>query len=523
MNFLKRAMTSVTRRPGKSVILLLLVFILGTVISGAIAVDGAVSNTDANLRRNLRPLVTFEQDWQARNEYIEESGLSWEEFPQETLTPSLVREIGALEYVEHFEYSIPVGVQTPDLVEFRFGREDEGMGWVDSGLTHLNLRGTSETELLQVREGVLELVEGRSFTEAELTTVSEVNPVIVSRGFANQNNLSLNSTFEIPVTVNLPHPEGEWMWDPEWDASEESTFAEEIFVFEIIGLVDSAEEVDLEDQSNAGWELRSRAEGALRNLHVPNPVAEAIIQFQSDAWVEMALDLGEELDPWMQMEIQEQQDQEERPVTSVMVLRDALEIDAFRAEAEELLPEFWRIVDLSNAFGDISSSMETLQGIAGWVLWVSVGATLLILSLLITLFLRDRRYEMGVYLALGEKKGRIISQILLEVVVTAVVGITLAVFTGNMISGAMSQNMLRNELIAAQQQQDNSFGMEWNEFSELGFNQEMSIDEMMDAFDVSLNMETIGLFYAVGLGAAIFSTIVPVVYVVTLNPKKVLM
>jgi len=516
MNFFKRALTSIQRRPGKTVILLLLVFILGTVISGAIAVEGAVSNTNRNLRHNLRPIVTFEEDWQARDEYIEANGLDWDDVPEEFLTPAMVREIGRLPYVEHYEYSIGTGLETTELTEYHFGMEDmdSGMFVRDSEMAWIPIRGTSESELLQVREGIFEIVDGRTFTDAEITAATDVHPVIVSSGFARVNDLSINDTFTVPIRVNLPHPDGSW--DENWEASDESTFAEEVFEFQIIGLIDPVEEIDPSD-----WEARDRVENGLRTMHMPNVTVEAISNFQLDAMIEMFEYLGDEVDEWTQAWIERLREQDELPVTSVMVLNDALDIDAFREEAMELLPAFWRVLDMSNAFNDISTSMESLQNIATWVLRVAIGATLLILSLLITLFLRDRRHEMGVYLALGEKKGRIVSQILLEVTMTAVIGITLAVFTGNMISGAMSRNMLRNELAA--QQEDNHFHMEWNEFNNLGLNQTMSHDDMLEAFDTSPTLGTIGLFYVVGLGAVIFSTIAPVMYVVALNPKKVLM
>jgi len=521
MNFFKRALTSIQRRPGKTIILLLLVFILGTVISGAIAVEGAVSNTNRNLRHNLRPIVTFEQDWQAREEYIEENGLDWEDVPEEFLTPSVVREIGALPYVEHYEYSISAGLETTALTEYHFGMSDgdAGMFHRDSDMAWVPIRGTSESELLQVRERIFEIVDGRTFTDAEITSISDIHPVIVSRGFAAVNNLSVNDTFEVPVTVNLPYP-GDGGWSEGWEASDESTFAEEVFEFQVIGLIDPVEDIDPNDHSEEGWQQRERVENGLRTIHMPNATVEAINLFQLDAIIEMHESLGE-MDEWTQAWLEQLANLEEIPVTSVMVLNDALDIEAFREEATEMLPAFWGVLDMANSFNDISTSMESLQSIAGWVLWVSIGATLLILSLLITLFLRDRRHEMGVYLALGEKKGRIVSQILLEVTMTAVVGITLAVFTGNMISGMMSRNMLRNELAA--QQDDNHFFVEWNEFHALGLNQTMSHEDMMEAFDTSLNLGTIGLFYIVGLGAVIFSTAAPVIYVVTLNPKKVLM
>lgn len=532
MNFLKRAVTSITRRPGKSIILLLLIFILGTVISGAIAVDGAVSNTDANLRRGMRPIVTFQADDEAIRAYMEENGLSWEDPDAPTLeplTPEMVREIGELPYVEHYEYSVPAYIEVPGFRNFSVWNPDEAD---NSGgdLAWLQVRGTSTPDLLQVREGVVDLVEGQTFTEEELRNYADVNPVILSAGFARLNNLSVGDIIEFPQRMLFPQPSG--MWDENWGLNPENVFYEQIHTFQIIGLIDSPIEIDHEDNSQENQQLLNRLSAVLSTIHTSNSVAEEIARFQQEQYqlmlnhmIETGMDLPEYMDSEIESLENNPSDEGENQIhiSSIMILNDPLEIDAFKEATENILPEFWIVESLAGGFDAISSSMETLQSIAFWVLVVSVGATLLILSLLITLFLRDRRYEMGVYLALGEKKGKIVTQILLEVVSIAVIGITLAVFTGNMISDVMSRNMLRNEIAAEQNSTDSSMGMTWNEFDQLGLNNEMSPEEMLEAFNVSLNISTIGLFYAVGLGAVIFSTIVPVVYVVTLNPKKVLM
>lgn len=64
-----------------------------------------------------------------------------------------------------------------------------------------------------------------------------------------------------------------------------------------------------------------------------------------------------------------------------------------------MLPEFYIVSDVSSAFSNLESSMERMLWIADIVLVVSMVTTLLILSLLITLFLRDHRYVMGIYLS----------------------------------------------------------------------------------------------------------------------------
>jgi len=379
--------------------------------------------------------------------------------------------------------------------------------------------------LFEVQEGVIEIVDGRTFTAAEMETVDDVHPVVISRGLAELNHLSVGSTFEIPLIAFLPQLGNSW--DPTWYDDPDNIFSEEMIRFEVIGTFDLAPDASEGNESNDDFMAEMFNFERVNTFFLPNTSAEMIQRFQDESRREAATYLIERdgltpddilgFDP---------STEHETSVTSMMELHDSQDLESFRAAAEPLLPDFWEIEDLSNTFDDISSSMETLQGIANWILWVSLGATLIILSLIITLFLRDRRYEMGVYLALGEKKSKVVSQVLIEVVTTAIEGITLAVFTGSIISNTMARTMLRNELTAEQSNHTNmSFGVAFGEQSleSMGFAEEMSPEAMIEAFDVSLDGGTIGLFYIIGLGAVILGTVAPVMYIVTLNPKKVLM
>ena len=522
MNFFKRATTSILRRPGKTIILLLLVFILGSVIAGAISVEGAISNTDANLRSRMQPIVSIGFDHEAWNltidwEALEEGDMDpWLQQPR--LTPTHVREIGALPYVAFYDYMITAGLRS-----FELERYEGGESWRQEGMPEwFSLRGTSNTEIVKIEEGIIDLVNGRQFEAHELTPGGERAPAIISEAFANQNNLSIGSVFELYEVILFPtDPDDDqgWFWGPEM-YEEDNIYARVGMEFEVVGLYDILLDPEMTQNDQEYWSRRNN----LNNIYVPNWALEDVqrrsVAAQLSVWDAVDYDAPD----WVTDVIGNEEAHQTR-ILPLFILEDPAHMDEFRAAAEDLLPEYHIFEDLSSAFDDIASSMATLQSIADWILYVSIGATLLILSLLITLFLRDRRYEMGVYLALGEKKGRIISQILMEVVVTSVIGITLAVFAGNLISGMISQNMLSNELRAQVEQDDNMhWGGDWTVFDEIGIpTNDMSVDEMMEAFEVSLSIETIGLFYAVGLGAVILSTMMPVVYVVTLNPKKVLM
>jgi putative ABC transport system permease protein len=188
-------------------------------------------------------------------------------------------------------------------------------------------------------------------------------------------------------------------------------------------------------------------------------------------------------------------------------------------------------VDNSASYQYIATPMKNMDWIASIILIVSIGATLVILSLLITLFLRDRRHEMGIYLSLGESKLRVAGQILTEVLLIGIIAITLSLFTGNVIAGNLSGRMLNNQIVAEQENQATNSGSTVYDkrmgpisgLDMLGYDSAFSEQELIDSYTVKLGFDTFALFYLVGLGTLLVSTVVPILYVTRLNPKKILM
>ncbi|MCL1989452.1 MAG: ABC transporter permease [Defluviitaleaceae bacterium] len=517
MNFFKRAITSISRTSTKSFILLGVVFILGIVISGATSVELAIRHTEMHLRQQMPALVSFSKDNHAEEMALQTSGLSWEEWfathHHDTLTADLAREIGALPYVDHYEYAIQLEIESATLKDYQFGMESGdfllGGRWSDSGMDWLQLQGTSESELLQVSQGVIEIIDGETFNEAHLQASSGISPAIVSTGFANLNDLSIGSMMTFHQYVLIPPPEGE-RWNDEWHHDPDNRFAEAVFEFEIIGIFDLVEAVSLYDTSDQGFLAQQRARNVMRPIHVPNDAIEAILNFQRTSWREMAAQL--ELDDGWNEDIR---------VSAVMLLHDPLDLELFREAAEKILPEFWYVEDLLHDFEAVAQSMSNIQEIARWMLWGTIASSLMVLSVLLMLFLYDRRHEIGVYLALGERKFKISLQILTETLLIAIVGITFSVAAGNLLAAFISRMLVRSEWSSMQVRHVSE--LDWNNpLNQMSLNAVVSIEETLEILRVSIGIETMGLFYLIGIGTVVLSTLIPLLYIVRFNPKSIL-
>ena len=375
MNILKRATTSILRRLGKTIILLLLVFILGTVIAGAISVRGAINITEENLRAGIPPIVSISHDWELQSELYQDmlyEGMDDEEIMEYfrdlrvenemTITAELVRTIGELPYVRDFDYSITTRMYSFDLV--RYDEEHTEM-WDDLAL--LDLVGGSNLNLVQIEQGIIEIVSGRTFEDSEILpdddTVRSV--AIVSDVWADANNLSLGSTFTLYSFVQIQGMTYSLL--QEWFLQEEIINERVGVEFDIIGIFRVVGERIENPQTSEEFNLASQQKSVLNRIYVPNWILESV-SIRAQEVFQSAWDAVDFDHPWDDFD-SDQEDEIGTAVVPLFVLEDARQIPDFQEAAEELLPMFHRFDDFSNSFVDIESSMNTLQGIANWILF----------------------------------------------------------------------------------------------------------------------------------------------------------
>ncbi|GAA4076861.1 FtsX-like permease family protein [Amphibacillus indicireducens] len=155
-----------------------------------------------------------------------------------------------------------------------------------------------------------------------------------------------------------------------------------------------------------------------------------------------------------------------------------------------------------------------MSTLSRYVLMAAIFATILIAGLVVLLFLRDRKHELGIYLSLGEKRSRVIGQILIEVMVVAFVGVTLSLFSGNFIAGQISHTLIKTDETADFEQVD---------YINKDLTSDLTVDDVIGLYEVKLNANYILVFYSVGLATIFISTLLPLIYIVRLNPKQILM
>jgi len=504
MNELKKAWISVTRRWGKSILYFMLIILLAMIAVGGYSVYIATGATTTNLRNRMPAILTvrYVQDIEEVTRIYEETG-TWEQPPNPT--PEFIRQIGQFPQVAFYDFSIDLGwwsVFATDLTPFRdeffppmFGDYIEGLG------TALRPRGVTSTDFIRTREGVIELVAGRTFTADELENSTTYIPILISTGLANANNLSIGSLIESHVTTQSHSYQGGGIYSTDREAP--PVYSQD-FALEVIGIFEpKIAEITAEMEMDEAFQLNRIATDVHRRIYLPNFAAEEM--FNARVYGE-TLVWGEEFvlaDVFLH---------------SFFVLKSPELISQFMLQVENLDGN-WEVFDLSGGFDQLSGAMQNFAMISSSVLIFSIFISIILIILVILLYLKDRKTEIGAYLALGCSKSKIISQLLIEHIPLAMVALLIAIILGQIFAQEISQNLLISEL---ETQSTVEVVQGYDPLSNLGYRFIISTDEMFESYEVGLEIGAILAFLVGGFIVVFVSTLIPVYITVNKNPKQLL-
>ena len=500
MNFLKRSFLSIVRRKGKTIILLAIVFILGNIMAYGVAINQATENIDTNLKKSLGGYVMIQADYNALNDaYNNGNEKIYEEYQRMSL--DTIKTIGQSSYVKYYDYSMNLYFYQSDLKNCT--AESDGAVYYGSSREMMSAKGVQYAPIMDAEEGKINIVDGRAFTEDEVNNGKYV--AVISKAFAELNNLHVGDTMKL-----LNDIEDYNKYD---DTSTPTIYASQDVVYEIIGIFDVNKD-NFQANSNKNEEkswLDYQLQEMYNTLYTPNEALINELKFTFEKYAELFKDEeGYDFTSFNQTDY----------YTPIYVLNNPEDIDNFEKEITSLLPEYYTLNYSTDSYDQVSTSIKQMGNIAKTILIGSIIATIVILTLVIVLFLRDRKQEFGIYLALGESKLKLLGQIVVEVMCVAFVAISLSLFTGNVIAKSLSSNMLQQQLEKNSNEDNSYYYTSYSNYSYLG---EVSNEDVLAAYDIQLGINYIIMIYAIGLSTTLVSTVAPMIYTTRLKPKKILM
>jgi len=531
MNLLNRALISIKRQPIKNGMLLILIFTLGIVMSVAISAQTAIVAMEEQVMMRVPAVSTIQLDNVAiaseMGVHIRDSRI-WDETELPTINEILA--VANLPYVRAYDFYLHIGLFSRDLdwavLELDESRltgislrdAEQAMSglrfWNDDNAEIFNFRGVSNPEITDIKAGLLSLVSGRTFYENEID--NEAMVAIISQTFAQANNLSIGSVFPIHSAVHDQIEmvnEGIYSFAQAW-LDERFMVHHEILEFEVIGIFDVEREWDYQNYQGQDVFTTLNDLATLHNrIYIPVTVADRVLRTEHEAGLELLIQMRGlwSHEAWPELD-------QEPELQAIFLLYDPRNLTTFTEQANELLPDFWQVVDLSDSFRQVIASMDTVLEIADLILWLALAATITVLTLTLVMLFRERRQEVGIYMALGAKKSSILRQFLIEIFFITTVGIVLALFTGDFVAGQVSRNMFEQALIERENEPPAEIPHELRIFNP----NDIPFEELIEMYDTSLTIQASVIFIGISMAVVLVSTSVPVILILKTSPKKVL-
>ena len=466
MNFVQRSLLSIKGRKSRSIILFLAVLLICNVMAGAISVKKALLNTE----KSFMDLIPIEVS-------IDDNYSIFSDSSEQGLTEDIVKNIGKSQYVKNWYYYYKYWLGSKKMEN---GKEEPIMQVDEDNefqpFNSFDIIGAYKETVIQEDNGDIKLIQGKNFSKDDILNGNNV--ILISQEVATKNKLSIGDKINLGSQVDI--------------YSANSTIVED--EYEVIGIFETSKNYE----RNSEGKLVEIESEYIDTIYMPN---DAIKKTHSKVLEEIKRRGTDDYDSFA--------------LKAKYYINNINELDEFKSENLSKLPKGYEFNDNSEKYNSVATPMQNMKDLSNIIVYSSIIASIIIIGLISILFCKERKKEMGIYLALGEKKVNIAMQILLETLIIAIIAITISIFTGNILATKVSEKMLKNQ-INEQNTQTTNQGY---------YNSEDLIDdeEIMDNYKVTLDISTIISIYLIAIFSISVSTILPIYYTLKLNPRKILM
>ena len=508
-NMLKRSWLSIKRKLGRTVILTLIFFMMANLVLAAFIIKSAVSAQMNYAKSTLGGTVSIQADMETIREgqKIEiEEGADPSEMFKELNRPSVdvntANEIAYTytDYIKDYSYEVSASANAYNLETV----ETKGFSGMSGGMPGMGgmfggFSSSSDSDAALDADITISGVNAYAYisgVENETITIKDgeyfdedsTDSVMISYEFAELNSLKVGDSFKI-----------------------KNIYTEKSVSLSVIGIYDTSEE---------------RADPNTMYMNT-----ETAAKFLSeDDYNEGNYDVDN--------------------VNYYMANSDNAEefVEKINTEFTELAENKLKVAVDTSEYDSIASSIESVGGFADTILIIVIIAAVIIITLIVTINIKDRRYEIGVLMSLGASKKNIVGQIATELLLVGTLGFTLASVTGTIFAGTLGGAILESQTASSNEQSENNFGRpnmggmpgmpsgssqksgnsrgaNIPDFSEGTPNMKEVMSSRKDEkIELNINAEPLDylLLFVTGYLVIIFALIIPSVNIMRYQPKEIL-
>ena len=488
MNLIRRSKIYITRNIGSTIVLLLIMTLIGGIIYGSLQASAGLDIINAKSAEESGYTVRVEPEMDFRGTDDQEEIA--------VVTSEMRDQISKSEYVlknyTSFYTSLDIigdfEAYLPQIIPYEESDDSSGSGFVSFGGGNIAIEGV---ESLKADINPDNYKYNYKFTDEQISQGQNV--IILNDEYMKLNDLNIGDKVDLSLSASsLTDMNGE-----EIEGFDDLQTVEYIIggtytytpsAGEIKALTDSADDMGMDPNEQLSYYYQQAYIPTKSSIKTTDKLIAQICEITGLSESEYFGTDFEMLDYIVNYTLDYSYQ-----------LNSPKDLDAFQAEVNTITSNDTITVTEDVSYDQSLVVLESLAQMSKVIIVVSSITMIIVLSLVITLFIRGRRNEIGILISLGEKRSKIYLQIIFELitilVASLIISIPLGYFTIN--------SVMKVDI----------FNLFYGGYS--GF--------VPPEINLPFSILAAGQFTLASIVIIMISTAIPMIYLLSLKPKKILL
>lgn len=476
MRVLIHGLKSLVRRPAKTSMLFVILFIVFNLIFTGFIIQNSIQKSKEYIRSQIGSAVEYRMDFTSFMTGDRIAGQTQTAPPALSLT--VAEKIAANQYVKSYYVTESANMNSTSIKPAT--TQATSTGGFQRAFSNFTLSGSNKTENLDFVLNNVTLSSGKTLTADDLKNGSKV--MIISEDVATANSLRIGDTIKLSqARAQQPGNQG-----GQNGAGTTTTAAETDY--EVIGIYKAVKD---------GFDVNTMFTSNTMIYSLNGTTA-------SDS-----------------------------TSGSIVFLLDSPDhVDAFKKEASPYLTsKYHTLYSNDSEYVSLTKPLNLISFITSILLWVVFIAGAAIILALVTIFVRDRKFEIGLLLSSGEGRLKIVSQFIFEMLIIAVIAFSASVVSSSVTSKGVSTWIVDNQLLSqtgiiastsTETSANQIIRFQGQGQSSVSLYGAVNMQSVADKFDVSVNISVIGQLMLASFALVLIGSSIPLVVIMGYKPRRIL-
>jgi putative ABC transport system permease protein len=512
MNFIKRAWFAVIRKPGRSILLLVIFLATANLVLAGISIRHATKTASDAARQQLGATLTLSFNMQGAMQTAMSSSAAADsdergrfDITQESLTEAMVNAVAAQKNILDYNIIVSTTAMADNFSIVQTSASSSASSETSSQTQRANENAANFTmpdlSIIGLRSS--ELYSDFSSGSAVLASGSHItensngqNAAVISQELASANGLDVGDSIQIAAT--------------------DSAAARTV---KIIGIFTTSSESATRAAGGNFGNFNTSFSSPYNTIYVDYSTA---LGFKSDASSAEASAPGASQAPAIN--------------SAIFYLDDPVNLSSAKAEIEKISSIDWDSFSISSdeaAYQNMVGAITSVGSFASIVVIIVSIIGAVILALILLLSVRERMFETGVLLAMGESRFKIVLQYAAEMLMIAVLAFSVSFFTGGYIGQKLGDYLVTNQVSSqtsspnvlqenAPAGQDNA-GTQFDRLNRMRQSGGVNSNVIpISSISVKVSPLEILEVSSAGISIILLATVVPIISIMRYKPRSIL-